>query len=71
MNQKFIQLFTFVLCAPFKAFHDCVGPDGCDGCLNVNDTDNAGLTDIVEDLTSLRNGGFRRYDSFADVIIRL
>ena len=22
-------------------FHDCVG--GCDGCLNVNDPDNAGL----------------------------
>jgi len=29
-------------------FHDCVG--GCDGCLNVNNPDNAGLEDIVADL---------------------
>ncbi len=26
------------------AFHDCVG--GCDGCLNVNDADNAGFNDL-------------------------
>ena len=29
-------------------FHDCVG--GCDGCLNVDDPDNAGLEDLVADL---------------------
>jgi len=28
------------------AFHDCVG--GCDGCLNVDDEDNAGLGDLVD-----------------------
>lgn len=30
------------------AFHDCVG--GCDGCLNVNDADNAGFNDLMEAL---------------------
>ena len=29
-------------------FHDCVG--GCDGCINVNDPDNAGLGTLVADL---------------------
>ena len=29
-------------------FHDCVG--GCDGCLNVDDPDNAGLESLVTDL---------------------
>ena len=29
-------------------FHDCVG--GCDGCLNVDDPDNAGLGALVTDL---------------------
>jgi len=33
------------------AFHDCVG--GCDGCLNVNNEDNAGLADLVADLDTL------------------
>ena len=32
-------------------FHDCVG--GCDGCLNVNDPDNAGLEDLVADLEAV------------------
>merc|ERR1719266_1926070 len=32
-------------------FHDCVG--GCDGCLNVNDPDNAGLEDLVSDLEAV------------------
>merc|ERR1711915_1118620 len=30
------------------SFHDCVG--GCDGCLNVDNPDNAGLADIVASL---------------------
>ena len=33
------------------AFHDCVG--GCDGCLNTDNPDNAGLADIVADLDTV------------------
>jgi len=33
------------------SFHDCVG--GCDGCLNIDNPDNAGLADIVADLDTL------------------
>jgi len=33
------------------SFHDCVG--GCDGCLNVNNHDNAGLADLVASLDTL------------------
>jgi len=33
------------------AFHDCVG--GCDGCLNVNNPDNAGLSDLVDSLDTV------------------
>merc|ERR1712013_849355 len=33
------------------AFHDCVG--GCDGCLNVNNPDNAGLADLVDSLDTV------------------
>jgi len=33
------------------SFHDCVG--GCDGCLNVNNDDNAGLADLVASLDTL------------------
>jgi len=50
------------------AFHDCVGPDGCDGCLNLDDADNVGLSDIITVLTDLRAGNYARYDSFADTI---
>ena len=32
-------------------FHDCVG--GCDGCLNLNNADNAGLSGIVATLEDL------------------
>jgi len=41
------------------SFHDCVG--GCNGCLNVDNADNAGLADIVADLDTVytENG----YDS--------
>lgn len=24
------------------AFHDCVGPNGCDGCIDMNNGDNSG-----------------------------
>jgi len=41
------------------AFHDCVGEDGCNGCINLNDQDNSGLQGIVGRLGNLRqNQGF-------------
>ena len=39
------------------AFHDCVGPDGCDGCLNNDDPSNAGFTRIIENLSRHRSRG--------------
>jgi len=33
------------------AFHDCVG--GCNGCININNEDNAGLPDLVATLDTL------------------
>ena len=33
---------------PTSGFHDCIG--GCDGCLNFDNPDNAGLAVIVEAL---------------------
>ena len=43
----------------FKAFHDCVGPNGCDGCINTEDNgSNAGLAEIVEILVNERNANF-------------
>ncbi len=35
----------------FAAFHDCVTI--CDGCLNMTDSSNAGLQDIIDDLEEL------------------
>ena len=43
----------------FEAFHDCVGPDGCDGCLNLNTPDNAGLGEIRDILVLERRQGFK------------
>ena len=43
----------------YAAFHDCVGPDGCDGCLNIEDSSNAGLSDIIDRLTTVRAGSRR------------
>ena len=41
------------------AFHDCIGPNGCDGCVNDDDPDNAGLQGIKNRLGNLRqNDGF-------------
>jgi len=42
---------TTIATAVRLAFHDCVG--GCNGCLNINNEDNAGLPDLVEDLETL------------------
>ena len=43
----------------YSAFHDCVGPDGCDGCLNIDDPSNAGLSEIVDRLATVRDGSRR------------
>ena len=48
-------------------FHDCVG--GCDGCVNINDPDNAGLQNIIERLDAAytnRRNGFSSLMSRAD-----
>ena len=44
-------------------FHSCVG--GCDGCLNVNDPDNAGLENLVADLEEVYQS-----EGLADIISR-
>ena len=47
------------------AFHDCVG--GCNGCINFNNPDNAGLQPIVTKLTSLYyDNGFNKIVTLAD-----
>ena len=43
----------------YSAFHDWVGPDGCDGCLNIDDPSNAELSEIVDRLTTVRDGSRR------------
>lgn len=46
-------------------FHDCVG--GCNGCINFNNGDNAGLADVVSELTSAYNtNGYSSICSLAD-----
>jgi hypothetical protein len=43
-------------------FHDCVG--GCNGCVNLNDGSNAGLSNIVQTLESVYlNNGYGAYIS--------
>ena len=39
-------------------FHDCVGSDGCDGCLNLNNPDNHGFEAVVEFLAYDRDMNF-------------
>ena len=36
------------------AFHDCVGPDGCDGCIDANAFHNLGLNGLKVKLVDLR-----------------
>lgn len=38
------------------AFHDCLGANGCDGCLNTALTDNAGLAGAITTLEGFYNG---------------
>ena len=49
------------------AFHSCVGPSGCNGCININHPDNKGLENILEDLNELyiQTSGFSRADFWA------
>ena len=43
-----------------SAFHDCVGPNGCDGCINDDHPDNDGLQGIKNRLQNLRSSqGFQ------------
>jgi len=47
------------------SFHDCVG--GCNGCLNVDNHDNGGLSDLVEQLETLyEDEGYSSLISRAD-----
>ena len=40
---------------PFvTAFHDCIGPNGCDGCINLENENNHGLEGIITKLSGLR-----------------
>ena len=48
------------------SFHDCVG--GCDGCLNINNTENNGLADLVAGLEAVyQDNGFESLVSRADM----
>jgi len=40
------------------AFHDCVGPDGCDGCINPKEPADNGLQPIIKLLVDARNENF-------------
>ena len=42
----------------FKAFHDCVGPPGCDGCVNQDRGSNKGLKPLINTLVAIRNREF-------------
>merc|ERR1712076_257034 len=48
------------------AFHDCVGPDGCDECLNNDDPSNAGLADIIEKLARYRSRGRQPFTAISN-----
>ena len=48
-----------------SGFHDCVG--GCDGCVNLDNDDNAGLDDVVEGFESIYySNGYDDIVSLAD-----
>ena len=51
--------FSSLIQTCYSAFHDCVGPNGCDGCLNIDDPSNAGLSEIVDRLATVREGSRR------------
>ena len=54
----------------FKAFHDCVGPNGCNGCLNDANPDNRGLKGIIRRLGDLRQKDeFEVTNNFAVTIL--
>lgn len=45
------------------SFHDCTG--GCDGCINLNNADNNGLSDIISTLETVYSD-----NSYSDIISR-
>ena len=47
---------VYLFWCSIKAFHDCVGPNGCDGCVNDDNSDNQnkGLKGIKRRLVKLR-----------------
>ena len=53
MYNNFFNIFTYI---HFQAFHDCVGPNGCDGCVNTKQDDNEGLWAVITTLELLRKG---------------
>ncbi len=44
----------FIHVCNFAAFHDCVSPT-CDGCLNMNNSANAGLQEGIDALTDIKS----------------
>ncbi|XP_002161794.1 putative ascorbate peroxidase [Hydra vulgaris] len=48
------------------AFHDCVGEEHCDGCIEYTNPDNAGLDKIVQPIDNLYNNGYKGKMSRAD-----
>ena len=43
----------------FVAFHDCIGPNGCDGCINTNNSGNTALNPLIELLVMKREQQFK------------
>jgi hypothetical protein len=43
------------------AFHDCTGPGGCDGCINLNLGENNGLGGPIAVLEGFYNGTYMRW----------
>ena len=53
------QIFGMIYFIHFVAYHDCIGENGCDGCINLDDPNNNGLQGIVGRLENLKqNQGF-------------
>ena len=55
----------------FEAFHDCVGPPGCDGCVNQDRGSNKGLKPLIDTLVAIRNREFWVSLNRVDIMHRL
>ena len=58
--------FPFVAGFARLAFHDCIGEGGCDGCVDVNNPENAGLSRYINALNPLFHIKYSRRMSRAD-----